>query len=215
MVRVCSLALRWFYFRHSSSKSISLPHKQIWWFPPCWFSPPVGVSPSELLGIWCHPCWDVPGLWISKRLLDLNSLVVPWWVFSNQSFIENIFYFCIFMCAILKIFDFSQDFSRRNNTAFASCRWREGCRRPDLLFSPAPVKIYGNSGEEDVRLKLFIFGGCICGRKLSLCCICLELALPFPSPFFTLLLRWKIIPNLFPHAIFDENKNIVTLFDKN
>lgn len=69
------------------------------------------------------------------------------------------------MHSMLKIFYFSQDISRRNNTAFASCLWRENCRRPDLLFSPAPAKIYGNSGEEDECLKLFIFGACICARN--------------------------------------------------
>lgn len=113
------------------------------------------------------------------------------------------------MCSVLKIFYFSQDISRRNNAAFASCLWRENCRRPDLLLSPAPAKIHGNSGEEDECLKMFIFGGCICGRKLSLRCICVELTLLFPSTFFTL--KWKIIPKVFSRAIFGENKKFVTL----
>lgn len=70
-------------------------------------------------------------------------------MFSNQSPAENIFYFTVFKCVMLMLFDFSQDLPRRNNAAFASCVWRENCRGPDLLFSAAPAKIYGNSGEED------------------------------------------------------------------
>lgn len=116
-------------------------------------------------------------------------------MFSDQSPTENILYFTVFMCAMLILFDSSQDLPRRNNAALASCVWRENCRGPDLLFSAAPAKIYGDSGEEDGCLKLFMFGGCVC----------VELGLPF------LVFEWKIIPKVFPCADFGELKKFVTL----
>lgn len=36
----------------------------------------VGSPPGKPPGIWCHPQWDVLGLWASEQLLGLGSLVV-------------------------------------------------------------------------------------------------------------------------------------------